>query len=197
MNINTNSNTINSQKTKAMVLCAFFAALTGVFSAISIPLPFTPVPINLATLSVFLAGGLLGSKRGSLAMTVYVLLGVIGLPVFSGFTSGVGILVGPTGGYIAGYILAAFIVGITQELIRKKGFACRFFSFDLPIVFSLIAGLLGCYALGTFWFMQVTGTGLVASLSMCVVPFLIGDALKIITATILIKKLSPIVGRAF
>ena len=69
-------------KTKMMILCALFAALTAVCSMISIPLPFTPVPINLATLSVFLAGGLLGSKYGSASQLVYVALGAVGLPVF-------------------------------------------------------------------------------------------------------------------
>ena len=77
-------------KTKGLILCAFFAALTGICSIISIPLPFSPVPINLATLSVFLAGGLLGQNMGQLVRLSYVLLGAVGVPVFHSLTSGLG-----------------------------------------------------------------------------------------------------------
>jgi len=79
-------------KTNRMILYALFAALTAICSMISIPLPFTPIPINLATLSIFLAGGLLGAKGGTVSQTVYVLLGAVGLPVFHSFTGGLGVL---------------------------------------------------------------------------------------------------------
>ncbi len=171
-------------KTKMMILCALFAALTAVCSMISVPLPFTPVPINLATLSVFLAGGLLGSRYGTLSQLVYVLLGAIGLPVFSGFTGGFGSITGPTGGYIIGYIAAAWLIGF---LIEKLGHG-----FYKNII-SMISGLAVCYALGTLWFMYITSTGLAAALMMCVVPFLIGDAIKIIAGSILVKKLHKLI----
>ena len=87
-----------------MTLTALLAAVTAACSWISVPLPFTPVPINLATLAVFLAGGLLGAKYGSISIITYVLLGAIGVPVFNSFTGGIGIITGPTGGYIIGYI---------------------------------------------------------------------------------------------
>ena len=104
--------------TKKITLCALFAALTAILSQISIPLPFTPVPINLAMVSVFMAGALLGAKRGAISQVVYVIIGIIGVPVFASFTAGIGIVVGPTGGYIAGYIVAAIIVGI---IVKKLG----------------------------------------------------------------------------
>ena len=85
-------------RTTMMILCGIFAAVTAICSLITIPLGFTPVPVNLGTLSVFLTGGILGKKYGTLSMTVYVLLGAAGVPVFSGFRGGRGVLAGPTGG---------------------------------------------------------------------------------------------------
>ena len=99
-------------KTKYMSLCGLFAALTAICSWISIPLGFTPIPMNLATLAVFLAGGLLGPKYGPVSITVYALAGAVGIPVFAGFRGGFSVLAGPTGGYIIGYIAAAFVVGL-------------------------------------------------------------------------------------
>ncbi len=166
--------------TKRMILYALFAALTAVCSMISIPLPFTPVPINLATLSVFLAGGLLGSKGGAISQLVYVFLGAIGLPVFAQFTGGFGILTGPTGGYIIGYVAGAWLTGFVIEKLGQ-GFYKN--------IIAMVAGIAICYTLGTLWFMLSTSTGLVAALVMCVIPFLIGDAIKIAAGAVLVKRL--------
>lgn len=164
-----------------MVLCALFAAATAVLSQLSIPLPFTPVPINLATLAIFIVGGLLGPVFGSISLTVYVILGAVGLPVFAQFSGGVGIILGPTGGYILGYIGAAFITGLIAKRLSR--------SFWGNVV-AMTAGLAVCYAMGTAWFMISTGTGLLAALGMCVVPFLIGDALKILCGAFLVNRLA-------
>ena len=168
------------QTTKSLVLCALFAALTAVLSQIAIPLGFTPVPVNLATFAVFLAGGLLGAWRGALSMGVYILLGAVGLPVFSEFSGGVGVIAGPTGGYIIGYLLCAWITGAFYRP-----------SLGTPLwgAVGMMLGLFACYAAGTAWFMLITNSGLVASLAACVFPFLPGDALKIAGAVLLTKKL--------
>jgi biotin transport system substrate-specific component len=171
-------------KTKMMILCALFAALTAVCSMISIPLPFTPVPINLATLSVFLAGGLLGSKYGFLSQLVYVILGAVGLPVFHNFSGGLGIITGPTGGYIIGYAAAAWLIGFLAEKLGREFY---------KNIIGMTAGLAVCYGLGTLWFMVLTSTGFAAALIMCVVPFLIGDAVKIAAGAILVKKLHRLI----
>ena len=166
--------------TKKMILYALFAALTAVFSQIAVPLPFTPVPVNLATLSVLLAGGILGAKGGAVSQTVYVLIGAVGVPVFSNLTGGFAKLAGPTGGYIAGYIAAAWLVGFLTSK-RKK---------NLPnLILSMAAGILLCYMLGTAWFMILTKNTLLQSLTLCVIPFLIGDALKIAAAGFFVWKL--------
>lgn len=170
--------------TKKMILCALFAALTAVCSMISIPLPFTPVPINLATLSFFLAGGLLGSRYGAVSQVVYVFLGAVGLPVFAGFTGGLGIITGATGGYIIGYVAGAWLIGLMTEKLGH-GFYRN--------IISMVCGLAVCYTLGTLWFMFITSTGFAAALMMCVVPFLIGDAIKITAGAILVKKLYKLV----
>lgn len=171
-------------KTTNLMLCAIFAAITGVTSGIIIPLPFTPVPMTLATLAVMLTGGLLGSKYGSISMIVYVLLGAFGAPVFSGYSGGFAKILGPTGGYIIGYILTAFITGIIIEKINKKN---RFYM----NIIAMTIGISSCYILGTAWFMISTSTPLWTSLVSCVFPFLIGDLLKIIAGAMLIKKLRP------
>lgn len=169
------------------VLAALFAAVTAVCSWISVPLPFTPVPVNLATLAVFMAGGLLGHKYGLLAECVYVLCGGFGLPVFAGFRGGPSVLAGPTGGFIAGYLVCALIAGLLIDRIYNAEL-----THTLRMVYtclSLAAGLLCCYALGMIWFMHLTGSGLLEGLLGCVIPFLPGDALKIALATVLIDRL--------
>ena len=152
---------------------------------ITIPLGFTPVPVNLGTLGVFLTGGILGRRYGTISMSVYVLIGAIGIPVFAGFRGGLGVLAGPTGGYIIGYIAAVFIIGLILEKVNSRpGYAA--------VAFAMITGLLLCYALGTAWFMISTHTGLWAALVSCVIPFLPGDALKIAAAAVLVRKLDRI-----
>lgn len=175
-------------KTTALALCGLFAALTAICSYISIPLGFTPIPMNLGTLGVFLAGGLLGMRYGTLSIAVYVLMGAAGIPVFAGFQAGIGVLAGPTGGFIMGYILTAFIIGSITGRSTVAGGR----SFALCIV-AMIAGLLACYALGTIWFMVTTGTGLWPSLVACVLPFIPADIIKTFAAVILIRRLRPFI----
>ncbi len=184
-------------KTTMLILCGIFAAVTAICSLITIPLGFTPVPINLGTLAVFLTGGVLGKKYGTLSMTVYVLLGAAGVPVFSGFRGGLGVLAGPTGGYIIGYIAAVLVIGllsdrISYRFVNSEGRPGRSrISATVSYAVAMIAGLLICYAFGTAWFMISTSTPLWAALISCVFPFLPGDAIKIAAAAILTARLKP------
>ncbi|MGL5439532.1 MAG: biotin transporter BioY [Filifactoraceae bacterium] len=168
---------MKNSKTLDMIRIGIFAGLTAVLSQINLPLGFTPVPINLATFSVMLSGALLGWKKGTISQIIYVLLGVIGLPVFAGFSSGIAVVVGPTGGYIIGYILGALVIGLFLEKIKKA---------YIP---AFILGMLVCYALGTAWFMISTQKSLAVSLGLCVYPFILGDVVKIITGYLVAKKL--------
>ncbi len=187
-------------KTAYLVLCGLFAAITAICSFITIPLGFTPVPVNLATLAVFLAGGILGKKYGTISISVYVLLGAAGVPVFAGFKGGIGVLAGPTGGYIIGYIAAALVTGIFidrfMELEIRNGKNADMHNSVRQTALcavSMIAGLMICYAFGTAWFMISTGTPLWASMLSCVIPFLPGDAVKIFVGAVLVKKIRPLV----
>lgn len=165
-----------------MALCALFAALTAVFSQFQFAIGL--IPINFATFSVLLAGGLLGPTDGAVSMCVYVLLGAVGAPVFSGFSGGFQRIAGPTGGYIVGYIVAAFFAGSFIGLLNKKTK-----SIFLAAVLSFTAALTACYILGTAWYMVYAKCSFGAALSACVYPFLIGDTIKIFAAALLTKKL--------
>jgi len=161
-----------------LVMCAFFAALTAVLSQIQIPLYM--VPINLALISVYLSGILLGAKYGSLSMLLYILIGAIGVPVFAGLMGGVGVLFGKTGGYIIGYVVAAFLIGF---LSKRTGYTF----FRLLAVTAV--GTLACYFVGTLWFMFVTKINLWTSLAYCVFPFILGDLVKMALASALTVRL--------
>ncbi len=175
-----------NSKTLDMLLISLGTALLAVCSWLSIPMT---VPITLQTFGVFAVSGLLGLKRGTLAVLVYILLGAAGVPVFAGFTGGLGVLTGSTGGYIVGFVLTALIVGA----ISKK------FGQSVPVLaLAMGVGLLTCYAFGTAWFMVVyasqTGpVGLATVLSWCVLPFMVPDAIKIALAILLVRRLSPYV----
>jgi biotin transport system substrate-specific component len=190
MTSSSNSAGVLRTRTHRFILCGLFAALTAICSVIALPLPFTPVPVALNMLAVYMAGGLIGAKYGALSQVVYLLLGAAGLPVFAGFKSGVGVLAGPTGGYIIGYIAAAFIVGVLCGRLKGSGLRAM-----IALAASMLLGLLACYALGTAWFMYVTNTPLPAALGMCVFPFIPGDALKIAAAALLCARLRGFVYR--
>ncbi|MDE7192657.1 MAG: biotin transporter BioY [Oscillospiraceae bacterium] len=164
---------------RAMVFTAIVAALICVASPFSIPLPGL-VPISLGTFAIYLGSALLGGKRATVAVAVFILIGAVGLPVFTGFTGGFGKLLGVTGGYIIGYIPLAFITGIFAEKFNNK-------VLFMPV--GMVLGTITLYAFGTAWFMIATGSGLLAALGSCVVPFLIGDGVKIAVATAIAKPL--------
>lgn len=155
-----------------MAYIAVFAVIMAICSWISIP---AQVPFTLQTFAVFLAFGVLGGKRGTMAVLVYILLGAVGIPVFAGFTGGIGVLMGNTGGYILGFLGSALVMWALEKLPGKR---------SVIQIFSMIAGLLVCYTFGTLWFMTVyAGTtgkvGLVTVLGWCVIPFIISDLIKI------------------
>lgn len=192
-----------SSKTLSLVYCGIFVALIAVCSWISIP---TAIPFTLQTFAVCLASALLGTKRGTITVIVYILLGLVGVPVFSGFKSGPAALLGVTGGYIIGFIFTAIIVGLITEKLgkiipiftfaarRKNGDKLFNLDMDPTLPLAMILGIAVCYAFGTAWFINVyTNTkepiGVIATLSMCVFPYLIPDICKIILAVILTKRL--------
>lgn len=169
---------MKTMQVKTLVLCALFAALVAVCAQISIPLG--PVPITLSLLPVLLCAALMKKQHAAMAMAVYMLMGVVGLPVFSGLTGGPGKLFGPTGGYIIGYIPCAFLVSLVLE---KWGRAYW------KQCLAMVLGVAVCYVFGTVWFMLMRHMGLWESLTLCVIPFLPGDAVKILLAAFLAVRL--------
>lgn len=162
-------------KTRDLVLIALFAALIALCAWITIP---SVVPFTMQTFGVFMAASLLGGKRGTLAVLVYILLGAVGLPVFSGFGGGLGYLLGKTGGYIIGFIGTALTMwGFTKIFGRGR----------IMRGVGMLVGLLVCYAFGTGWFMSLYirtngPVSLMTVLSWCVIPYIIPDLVKIALA---------------
>lgn len=182
---------LSSNTIKDIAYIGLFTALMAVCSQIFIPTPPGVPPVTMQTFAMFLAGGLLGWKKGTLSVLIYLILGLIGLPVFSRFTGGLGVLFGMTGGYIIGFVFTTLTIGLITEKLGKKLWV---------LILSMVAGLLLCYTFGTAWFMVVysnqTGPiGLWSALSLCVFPFLLFDAGKIAVAAILVNRLSHLMPR--
>ena len=169
-----------------MVYCAMFAVLIAVCSWISIP---ATVPFTLQTFGIFVTVGILGGKRGSVSVLIYLLLGAVGIPVFAGFKGGIGALLGTTGGYIIGFLFSALIMWGMDVLLGKKLWV---------LAVSMVLGLLACYAFGTIWFMVVYARtsgaiGLMTALGWCVFPFILPDVIKIALALVLSKRLAKLI----
>ncbi len=167
-----------------MALCGLFAALLAVCAWLAIPLG--DIYITLQTFGIFLCLATLGGKRGSIAVLVYLLLGAVGLPVFSGFRGGLGAVLGATGGYLTGFLACALVYWLITALFPKQR------------LLAMAVGLLTCYCFGTVWYYNVyTGSGDTANLwlilSKCVLPYLLPDGLKLTLALTLAKKLRAFV----
>lgn len=176
-------------KTKNLALCAVFAAIMAVLAVVTIPIG--PVPVTLGVLGVMLTAVIIGPKKGTVSVLVYILIGAIGLPVFSGFKGGFGVLLGPTGGYIWSYILMALLIGaLTVKLPENSKLAM------LKIFAACILGVVVCYAAGTAQFMAVQKTTLAESLAMCVIPFIPFDVAKAVITAIGGFKLSRTLKKA-
>lgn len=165
---------------------AFMGMLLGVMiisSWISIPMT---VPFTLQTFAIFLTILVLGTWRGFFVVLSYIALGLFGLPVFSGFKSGFAAIAGPTGGYILGFLLTAIVTGNLLEFLTDK---------KIYRYLSMFIGLIVCYAFGTFWFVNMYTKAAISfsrALSLCVIPFIIPDVLKILLADYIAKLLKKV-----
>jgi biotin transport system substrate-specific component len=196
-----NSDMRNSKLTD-MILIGLFAALIAVCAQIQIP---ATVPFTLQTFAIFLAVGLLGGKRGTVSVVIYILLGMVGLPVFAGFKGGIAALLGTTGGYIIGFIFSALLMWAMEKPVssllgKETGADSKkniFRKMAGPAI-SMILGLIVCYIFGTAWFVIVyTNTkepiGILTALGWCVFPFIIPDLIKIALALVLTLRLRKFV----
>lgn len=173
---------LNAYELASMACCV---GLMAACSWISIP---AAIPFTMQTFGVFMTSGLLGGRKGSLAVLVYLILGAFGLPVFSGFSGGLGYLLGATGGYIIGFQFAALTMWAVEKLLGRS----------IPaLAVSMAAGLIVCYAFGTLWYVNVyldqsTTAGILSALSTCVLPFVVPDCIKIALACIAVRRLRPV-----
>ncbi len=172
----------NRPALRNLVYAALMATLISVCAWITVPVG--PVPFTLQTFGIYCALCLLGGAYGTVSVLVYLGLGLIGLPVFSGFSGGAGKLVGPTGGYLIGFIFAALVFW---------GMTALFGAGPVSSIIGMTLGNLVCYAFGTAWFMLSASSkpSLSAALSLCVLPYIIPDLIKIACAYLFAKALHP------
>ncbi len=172
----------SSNQLRMMVYASLFAALTAVGAFIAIPIG--PVPIVLQNMFVYLAGLLLGKRWGLASVGVYLLAGALGLPVFAGGLGGIGRFVGPTGGYLIGYLPTVYLIGKMAHRNQPR---------MITDMLAMILGTLVLYAFGVSWLKIVSGMPLGKTLALGMYPFLIGDAVKITAAAAIAKALRPVV----
>lgn len=175
----------NPHQTIDLVYIALGAVLISICSWISIP---TTVPFTMQTFAVFFVLSALGGKRGTVAIIVYILLGAVGIPVFSNFTSGIGILLGNTGGYIVGFVFIGLVYWLFVHYSEKKVWV---------EILAMVIGLAVCYAFGSVWFAIVYApangaVSLTMVLAWCVIPFVVPDLIKLGLALTLARRLSPV-----
>ena len=177
-------------RTSTITRAALMAAVTAVAAQIAIPLPFTPVPFTLQVLAVVLSGFLLGPGYGALAQAVYVLIGAVGVPVFAQFEGGIGVILGPKGGYLLSYPVAAALAGLAAGAIVSA-----------PRPRALLAGFLwGCaglaviYAVGATWLALVAGLSPTAALVAGVLPFVGFDLVKVALAALVAVAAAPAIA---
>ncbi len=170
-------------KAKEIIVTALFSAVICICSVIA--LPIGTVPITLSLFGIFVTSSLLKPKCAVFAVLVYIISGVIGLPVFSGFGSGFSTLFGPTGGFIFAYPIMAAVISLSNAFFKKNKIA-------LPI--SMFLSLIICYLSGALWYCAVTNVSFTAALTVCVVPFVLFDIIKVIAALTVVfaVKKSPI-----
>ena len=162
-----------THSTRNMVRSSLFAGAMAICAWLAVPI--SDIGFTMQTFGVFLTLGLLGGKWGTVSIGIYLLMGLVGLPVFSGFRGGPGMLLGVTGGYLWGFLAS----GLVYWVLERFG--------KLP---AMIGGLLICYACGTAWFLQYSGGGIALVLLRCVVPYLIPDAIKLGLAWSLSRRIA-------
>ena len=183
-----NKDIITSKKLTAVIGVAFFVLATILGAYVRIPVMGSPVPITLQTFFVILSGAVLGRKLGSISQISYILLGVIGLPVFQGASFGAAYLAGPTGGYLIGFVAAAYLTG------RLAAFAKRTIGHAIAV---FAAGSLIILACGALWLASLYGAGLKSSIAIGVLPFIPGDLAKILAAAVIFSAIAKRSNRIF
>ena len=167
--------TMKIEKTKNLVIIGIMTAITCILGPLSIAIPISPVPISFTTLAIFFSAIILGWKKGAISCLIYLLIGLVGLPVFSGFSAGPTKLLGMTGGYLISFVFMALITGFFAEKFKNK---------IHMYVLGMVIGTILTYTIGTAWLAYLSGMSLSAALFAGVIPYIPGDIAKIIIAAI-------------
>lgn len=174
------SNTVSKTGAKQLALIGLMTAVICVLGPISLAIPISPVPVSLGSLAVYFVVSVLGMKRGFISIVIYELLGLVGLPVFTGFTGGVGKLFGPTGGYLIGYLFMALICGY---FVDKHGNSL------IINILGMLLGTVVCYLFGTLWLAFQASLSFSAALAAGVLPFIPFDIIKLMLAIMIGRQL--------
>lgn len=170
--------------TRQLVIISLMTAIICIIAPFSVPIPMSPVPLSLTNFMIFITVYVLGIRYAAFCVILYLILGAVGLPVFSSFSGGLGKLAGPTGGYLIGFIFLALIQGLFVRLFSGNTYAA---------IMGMILGMTVCYIFGTAWLAWQLEQSFTASLAIGVLPYLPGDAAKIIAAAIAGPKLRAVV----
>lgn len=181
---------MSNRKIKDIVLISLFSAIIVVCSFITIP---AAIPFTLQTFAVFLCLNILGAKKGIISILIYIFIGVVGLPVFSGFNGGIGALLNVTGGYIVGFIFSALIFWVITSVFNKK-------SRKIINLIASFMGLIVCYIFGTLWYILLfikngEAINFISAFTICVLPFIIPDILKIVLSVVISEKINKFITK--
>lgn len=179
---------MSNKKAKDISMIALFSAIIVICSLVTIP---SVIPFTLQTFAIFLCLNILGAKKGIVSILIYIFLGVIGLPVFSGFNGGVGALLNVTGGYIIGFIFSALTFWLVTSVFNKK-------PKKIVNLIASFSGLIACYIFGTLWYILLfikngDTISFTSALTICILPFIIPDILKILLALSISEKINKLI----
>ncbi|MBO5166400.1 MAG: biotin transporter BioY [Lachnospiraceae bacterium] len=177
----------NKFRTKNLTLVALMTAMLCIISPFAIPTVFSPVPITFCTLGIYLTVLILGMKKGTLSCLLYILLGLVGLPVFSGFSGGAGKLFGPTGGYFIGYVLLCLIAGVFVDRYSNKWYM---------VLLGMLSGTIVCYLFGTLWLAYQMQLDFFSAAAIGVLPYIPADLIKMMLALLIGTPVRKSLNRA-
>ena len=178
---------MRNSKVKSMTYIGLITALICVVAPLTVPLPFSPVPISFANLIIYLCTVIVGTKKGTISVLLYILIGAVGVPVYSGYNAGLQRIVGPTGGYLLGFIACAVFTGLFAEKFEN-----RIYMYAV----GMVIGTAVCYIMGTVWLSYSNSLTFMQALCAGVVPFVPGDAVKIVIAALAGYKMRKLLGNS-
>ena len=183
--------------TRELIQISMFTAIMVVFAQIAIPLPVSPIPLTLSTFAIFLSSSFLTPQCAFMVQVIYILLGAIGFPVFSGFKSGIQVISGPTGGYIISYLIMAPLISFLSVRLQYKTSLLRKIRVPLSHIISYAVAMVFCYGFGSLWLMLYIKVPFSQALALAVTPYLLADTLKIVLCSFIVFPLKKALASFF